>query len=878
MLAPLLLLLISSPQAFGPEALQPYRRTSPDNHWALSVDPTARDGSGPAKYRFTHDGKDAWSGEKPWTFWDAIVTDDGFSAGYAYSQGGVRMFAEGEFHAVILAPDGSVRLDDVRKREFSHFEHEPPDPLGQGIFEQPDLRRIVFRIRDPDVNRRNEAWWCFRMPEAKEEFRKGSRDALKSGDPTDMVIAARGLPGTGLTLVEWRIFDWPRMGLRFSLLDAELAPVWDLARPVELMGPDDQATDEMQTAVYRRGTLLEEPSKGGFAIGLPKSGEKIRFAVDVDAGHATVHEIGREAWSLPADPKPARRLADLPVTLLPSRGDFRIATGSRAGSPIREVAAFDVSVPGVLRVVRREKDRSYTMLRVDASEKTLLERRVEIPDSTPDREPRFWSFGPDAWLATDSPFEQGARARAWRIEEATGDATPLADFDCPFVDDVAAPGPDRFVAIATEHEKYTSTKLLRAFDAKGALLWEIEQDLNSNEPGDLFSPEAVAVTSRGQVAVVDVIRHTVQFFDAEGEFRSKIELEKSWGVEPRYPCAVCADEGGGILVLDSAGDPSLYRMDADGTVRSKFSPRFPDGKVTPELARNARVGSDGRVWTTDGQRLLRLDANGVVDLQLGTQAVEGILAEPSAVDVDVFGRVLVQDKATCAVHVFDGKGKDLFVCRPLPEDFKEANPIAHLGATRDRGVLAQSGFAKGFVQFGPDGSRKRTLVIERGLGRVVGSPASDDLFATGFGGGITLLGADLSEHGRLERAPDGAWLCGGPTAAGPDGAVAVWQSADPNGSSELVLFEKPDPNAARALPLPAEARCSNLALGRTWAAVSGWGNDVLLVRRTDGKPVRFQVSGEAGNKESWRFGFDPEEDELIAVDADSLRIRRFALP
>ncbi len=880
MLTPLVFLLCASPQLFGPGPLQPYRRASPDGHWELSVDPTARDGSGPATYHCALDGKDAWSGEKPWTFWDALVTNDGFSAGYSYSRDGVRQFAEGDFHAVILAPDGTVRLDDVRKREPSGFEHEPSNPLGAGLFEQPDLKRVVFRIADPDLNRNDEQWWAFRLPEAKEEFRKGSRDALSGGEPRDWVIAVRGLRGTTLTLVEWRTLHWPKIGLRFSLLDAGLAPVWDLSRAEELTGPDDDATRRMQDAILRRGTLFEETPNGRFAIGLPKSGEKIHFAVEGDAAHPTVREIGREPWSLPEDPKPARRFSDLPVTRLQARGEFQIPLASREGSPIRDVAAFDVSVPGIVRVVRREKDGSFTLLRVDSSEKALLERRVRLSDSTQDPRVEFWALGPETWLATRSPFGDGARALAWRIDESTGDATPLAGFDCPAIEDVAAIGKDRFVVLARERETYSTTMRVRAFDPKGALLWELEADTNSNEPADLFSPEAVAVTREGLVAVLDVIRHTIQLFDSEGKFRSRIDLATAWGHEPRYPCGIRADVEGGVLVHDFSGDPPLYRMKVDGTVRAKFAPRFPDGKSPDALARRVRVGDDGHVWSTDDQRVLRLDAEGVVDLQLGTQAVEGRLVEPWAVGVDVFGRILVQDRGTSAIHVFDGKGKSLFVCRPSPTDTEEPDLIAELTGTQDRGVLAQWGMFGIYLRFGPDGARRNRLEPKLGGGSLVGSTVADEYFGYEFGGGVVRLGPDLSERGRLDRAPDGSWLGSAP-AVGPDGALAAWHAKSCGESTfegELVVFDRPDAKDARALPLPSGTRCSNVALGRSWAALSSWKNDALLVRRKDGKLVRVEMPTSAGDKGEWRFGFDPAEEELIAVDGGSLRILRFALP
>src|SRR5207247_1729086 len=108
------------------------------------------------------------------------------------------------------------------------------------------------------------------------------------------------------------------------------------------------------------------------------------------------------------------------------------------------------------------------------------------------------------------------------------------------------------------------------------------------------------------------------------------ELEKAWGREPNYPSGVQADVDGGVLVHDFNGDPPLYRMRKDGTVRATLSPHFSDGRVVDGLTRQAHVAPDGNLWATDGQRLLRMDDHGGVDLQLGAKADPDMLTEPSA--------------------------------------------------------------------------------------------------------------------------------------------------------------------------------------------------------------------------------------------------------
>src|SRR3954454_1374798 len=67
--------------------LNPKIYASPSGRYMLFVDPSDPRGRGKASYRMSVDGKAAWSAEKPYTLWEAGVTDDGSVAGYAYSYG-----------------------------------------------------------------------------------------------------------------------------------------------------------------------------------------------------------------------------------------------------------------------------------------------------------------------------------------------------------------------------------------------------------------------------------------------------------------------------------------------------------------------------------------------------------------------------------------------------------------------------------------------------------------------------------------------------------------------------------------------------------------------------------------------------------------------
>jgi hypothetical protein len=460
--------------------------------------------------------------------------------------------------------------------------------------------------------------------------------------------------------------------------------------------------------------------------------------------------------------------------------------------------------------------------------------------------------------------------------------TRFAALSVPDIEDAAALGGGRFVVVGTSIEHSSASGYVRAFDADGRSLWTSNEPFDRSKPSSLLHPSAIAVATDGTVAVVDSIRHTLQRFGSDGAFKDCIDLASAWGRQPRFPISVRADVDGGVIVFDQDGDPPLYRMGRDGTVRDKLSVRARDGVAMKSLARTARVAPEGKLWATDGQRLLRLDDQGVVDLEIGECEELDVLAATGATAIDVFGRVLAQDRATGVVHVFDGKGRKLFVCRPEPHEMDDPNLIGHLAATPDRGVIAWSTAKNAYARFAPDGSRHGEIEARERIWQPVFSPRNGAVYACGPQKCVVELDADFQPRAKIERAPDGTWLENqdGPAIA-PDGAVALLDAASARGSKTgvaLILYETGDLATGRSIALPDDVRYFRVALGRTWAVLAGFNNDALLVHRSDGKLTRFAVPGVDEDKGKWCFGVDPDHEELVAFDSRARRLHRFALP
>src|SRR5581483_2771764 len=158
------------------------------------------------------------------------------------------------------------------------------------------------------------------------------------------------------------------------------------------------------------------------------------------------------------------------------------------------------------------------------------------------------------------------------------------------------------------------------------------------------------------VMVIDVIQHKVAVFGPHGSLDRTIDLEKAWGRTPSYPSGITPDAERGFIVEDFGAAIPYVRMRADGTVRGELRPQYDDGRPTGRLFQ-LRARLDGALWGADGEALLHLGEDGVVQETVGTPADADHLGEVVALSLDAAGRIYAADRRSGAVHVFSHEGK-----------------------------------------------------------------------------------------------------------------------------------------------------------------------------------------------------------------------------
>jgi len=441
-----------------------------------------------------------------------------------------------------------------------------------------------------------------------------------------------------------------------------------------------------------------------------------------------VQEVGRSKY---IDPKPT--VAELPIFPthpLKQLGAFVLGDGGPAApSPIRDVAGFDLDDRGRLGFIRPEQPDRCTFVHLEPDRTILREMSLPIPMKlfTNDYPKAAWLDG-DRWVVVLSEHRVGGQASAWWLNASNGEFKAITGFNSAPISKITRSRDGGFVALVVNDFKYTTEQAVIAFDKAGKSRWQIKEDNIGNDRGFfsllrrgmsylkldstgkdsvLFSPEDLTVTTTGQIAVLDNVRNTIEFFSNKGNFRKALDIEKLWGREPSYLSEITADQRGGIIVQDFQGSSPLVRMDVSGKILSQFTPRHPNGRIIDVIG-GCKVSPLGRIWVSDGECLIRLRDDGVADLVLGMGPSEDKLGKIAALTVDQQGRLYAVDERTGAVHVYDHRGTRLRVCKPDVTDFKGKLVQAHVAAAADGSVYLASDSgpdAARFIHFAPDGQR-----------------------------------------------------------------------------------------------------------------------------------------------------------------------------
>lgn len=861
--------------------LDPATYVSPSGAYRLLVDPGTEYGQGPARYRLTRGGDVVWEGNRPFTCWQAAVGDDGVVAGYAYSNGlaGFPMENQrdstkeedwcGDFRVALLNSDGTTRFEEITKRTGSRFLHAQPVPIAKGLFIDPGNSRLVVRMADDDLNQRVSTWRIYRLSDGKrladQVPRKQLRDAPEYCDDFD----ARAVAGTTLTLVHWWLFG-EKPGGRFTLLLPDGRVTWTLNLPGDYSVPGNQQAEwRLRDDIEKRGAILSTDQRMQFDLWHVRDKQRVTYGVRLRDGKPDEWEAV-ETGRTPFEPEKTKP-ADYPEIALESLGSYSLAEQGPPRSAIRNARQFGFDGAGRIGFVRRDQDGAATFVRTGADGAAI----VEIPvQASPDSKRSDWHAAwlkDDQWIVIGNSWEALPKHRACRIDAAARTSQEFPLGDCP--DRISKLVSDRrggFVVLVDG--EFTEDGVI-AFDGEGRRRWRVGR---KHSGGDiLMSPEDVAVATDGRVAVICSFHKLVQVFDSAGKHARRIDLKSAFKREPVYPSEIAADADGGFVVGDWQGAPPIFRITSGGRFVASLAPKYADGRAF-SLHYGVQAAPDGRLWTTDGETLLRLDEKGIVDRVVGDAPNPDALGESSFMAMDQRGFAYLVSDRTKAVHVFDSAGKFRHVCTPLPSD--ATTEFQLLSVTVDTGGEVFLSATGGYLRFSNEGKRLEIVDADPPLGESLQIRPDGQRWHTGYKS-IFLSGSDGTLLKTIDRRPDRGWFGSvSRLAASPSGALAAISiDADVSlGNAKLNIFA-PDGAPVATFPLPEECRFADIAFSGTHAIVAH--NDRwLVIDVAKGETRQFAPALPPGAPSNWHCFVTDGGRTLALCEPNRRMVFRYRLP
>jgi len=771
-----------SPVARGDQPfVDPYDATSPSGDWVLHVEPSDPDGEGPATYRMTHKGELAWEATLEYTLRECVVGSSGVTVGYAYDAGYMGWGGVSTDSLLIVASihaDGQVAHVERHKRQITGFSGSSPmEPRCVGMMLDDVNERAILRINRDFWRPEPQPWWIFSMDTGERVATQFVEPKLVEADHFASMKKAAVVPGTPFVAAYWRTQTSESMADIIGLVDSAGQVVW--CKRFDPLPIDWHATTLPLSPMQRDRIRVLEVGDASFMF--------TSFA-DLQPHHYSVAADGAGGWIVTeddVDPAQPHWMPDADGDLLvlsPSKLELirtvRVQTPESKGI-IQGVFQMDMDDSGRLGWVRGVggEKRTQRFALVDREGVTIADYLLDVEGANSLGLMRATWLEGNTWIITQ-PFANGeSDLAAWFIDASSGVLTPVEAFYGSSVKRVRRmplEGGTGFVVLGKLRGRYTQGDQLMFYDRDGRPA-AVPHGWGLNE---FQAIEDIAVLGEGTLAILadpsSEPRVLLYRPSSKTPFEVDLKLYQGDGDGGRgYFSAIHADKSGGFLVYDSANQDLLRGFSTAGTLRSSFRVQDPSG-ARFSVGDRMVLDPDGRLWTSDGSRILRIDGKGIVDFVIGGPE-EGAMGRSCALTMDDRGWINVLEGITSRVHVFDETGEPVRVMRPRSWEVYTQDASAWIRVEADGSILACMGFTAPVIAFMADGTPvagPRVRDTWRGY---------EDIWREIPGGGWETNGrsfrrvaAEGAEPVVVRHRPDGAWLVNIEHAsAAPDGSLGV---------------------------------------------------------------------------------------------------------
>ncbi len=834
---------------------------SPNGLYEFTLDPSDRNGAGTSQVTIRIDGKQSWEGPLPFTFWKAEATEDGVLIGYGYTDGYTPPnrakdnpgsgSAASEIVAAALNAEGQILAEHRHPRQQVLVLDVPPKTVVRACAIDREGTRMALVMEDPKYDPALAVTWIVPLKDNEKpyEFMPLAKRAPGQNPFLDAVVP---LGGTPLLIIDYRTLgaDWRETVHHLALVESNGDALW------EWTGKPMKPT--------RGGCLVDKPQDDRrFTVQNGDEKEEIVFEALQTGDKWMVQEVDRRSPADQPTTQPANKAdqattsTDFPTMAPDILGTIRLKYTPEEESPIRIGSAprsFAIDEQGRFAFIQRGP--KLTILAPDGK----IAKEVELKRLADEKrypQHHLGSAGDGIFVvpvAAPTATSREGPPNPCVINSETGEVTVHDAIKLWGVYSMAA-GHGMFVYTGWKDADINKGDIVAVHKVSGELLWSIDQ-LDTGTKHRLFSPEDVAVTSDGRIALLCKFPDAVYLFDAGGARVATWNLETAWGRKPNYVASLIADHSGAIIVEDFHGHPSFVRMTAEGRRAEQFD--LP--------TRWAIADPFGSLWYSDEYTLRRLGADLKPDRLLGHLPSSEEIGDLAASAIGNDGTVYLMARRTNLIHVFGPDGTKLRVIHPAMEDTPGQSDS---GRTYTLTPLGDGTVALTLPPrvsiFGPGGERLKSMVytLTSHAPKLVPQPGTGYCWSLEYQA-IRLLDVNGGVSKQLDRRSDGRWITHPhQPLVGLDGSLQVFDGED--AGDGLAHTFTPD-GAARSSfrirppmgPYHPSAFKRDLLVTATMDLISALHEDgtpafQIKVAHPDGKQVLWHPYFVAGGRELWLY-------------------------
>lgn len=839
-------------QRFAP-VRQPCDYACSSGAYVLHVAPSDPHGNGPMHCRLNHGKEEVWSADFPWTFEEAGVAEDGSVAGYANGD---------NLRIAVLDSKGKL----LKLHEIDHTFHVIDGPslpsARDHVVIHSGADRAMILIAPADQSH-PLPWWTFRLSTGERSEDVNPRLPLRLSEHQQLYERdARPVGDSGLTLCHWLYvdyqpedLDWPQQGSVYSLSDLDGRSVWSLPLLDDFTDKSsEKATDNLVEEAWRSDSILAVGPGNRFTIRRLREKQAVDYTVEKDASS----QDGWKITELSRRPLSEGKSGSIAVESVNLRklSECALDGGHLDGnSPIHDVLAIGFSESGSVEFFRRQRPAGLAFVRLNSAGE--LENEKDLSAVLPEAKVHnFFRIKGDRWIL--QLFDE---ERPWvEVDVSTGTIIRTPQLPAGGMNGSIVPLPDGGYLALLTHLDHSAvlTSLIRVLP-DGSTDWDetvpgdsedtpLDHALYGNDEMVDVGPDKFALPSQKALTTIDLDKHVL----------GSVELDSLLGPGPRYVSSLRSDGKGGVYF--AADLDSYQHVDARGTLLSPLTPCRADKSKTGLMLHMLCINlKDGHPWTSDGARIYRLDDHGVADMALGPAQSPDELAYPDEALVDSGGRILIRDRMTQAVHVFDLAGHRSFVCKIEPNERLEQPYLYKSMQVSPDGRLWVD-IKDGLAQFDREGHRL--------------PPTTQPSQKRNKWDEVQALDPSQNVLSGLRARPDGKWLTGGSRSSLPDGRLVILEGL---GDHKCALhFYDQKGNPIKTIELPNNNGWNHFCTSSRWIAIDERGSGFVGVRLEDDRVYRLKAD-EPG-KSHRAVGISQDGKELMLLADQPLTLETYELP